>query len=241
MCILSTGLPFDFVSSDFSVLHRCPTSSASRPFVSHLNSGTSSCPKIHILLANARSLFHKMSTLRALVLVHNPDVICITESWGNADIPDSSYHVAGFNLYRCDRVFGRGGGVLLFVKNKLVSCECKPNFCTGESCEVISCRISSSTGTVDNDILLVCVYRPPHHVLSDSVFMSYLQAIVEVSDRVIICGDFNCLDIDWATLHSSSQSTPLHDWAMNNFLVQGVTLPTRPVSNAVLDLISPLF
>ncbi len=74
---------------------------------------TSSRSTLNVFLTNARSLCSKMDVLRARVLLHNPGVICITESWGNYHIPDSSFHIDGYNLYRCDREVGRGGGVLI--------------------------------------------------------------------------------------------------------------------------------
>ncbi|MEL7308327.1 MAG: reverse transcriptase domain-containing protein, partial [Pseudomonadota bacterium] len=165
--------------------------------------------------------------------MHNPNVICITETWGNNQIPDSSFFVPGYNMYRRDRECGRGGGVLLYVKDCLLSHSF--NFFINEMCEAISCKISCDSA--DGDILFVCVYRPPHHVLVNSSLIDYLKDIVEVSNNFVICGDFNCPDINWSLLHRSSQSSPLFDWAMNNFLVQGVTSPTRPASGSILDLV----
>ena len=68
------------------------------------------------LYMNARSLRHKMQVLFAVVEAIRPDVIGITETWGNDDIPDTEFSIPGFSLFRADRAGNcRGGGVLLLV------------------------------------------------------------------------------------------------------------------------------
>ena len=47
-----------------------------------------------------------------------PDIVGVTESWGNDDISDSEFNLPGFSVFRADRGNGhRGGGVLLLVNN----------------------------------------------------------------------------------------------------------------------------
>ena len=61
--------------------------------------------------ANAQSLKRKMSELLTTTEALSPDVIGITESQGDEDLPDSEFTVPGFTMFRSDRVTGhRGGG-----------------------------------------------------------------------------------------------------------------------------------
>jgi len=50
------------------------------------------------LYMNARSLRYKMQELFAVVEAIRPDVIGITETWGNDDIPDTEFSIPGFSL-----------------------------------------------------------------------------------------------------------------------------------------------
>ena len=194
-----------------------------------------SCTDLLIFLTNARSLVCKMDALKAYALLYNPHVICVTETWGTPDLPDSFFSLNGYRLYRCDRESGRGGGVLTYVKETLFS----RNFTcfSSEGCEVITCKISLGT----DDILIACVYRPPSHVLFNSALITYLYQVSQTASPLVICGDFNCPDIDWITLSRPESFSPLLEWAMNNFLVQHVSSPTRPASSSLLDLVfSPI-
>ena len=48
-----------------------------------------------------------------------PDLICITESWANANIGDGEINMNGYTVFRRDRKNRIGGGVLLYVKNNI--------------------------------------------------------------------------------------------------------------------------
>ena len=51
---------------------------------------------LKILYYNARSLLPKFDELLILADSHNPDVICITESWLSVDIQDSEILIPGY-------------------------------------------------------------------------------------------------------------------------------------------------
>ena len=48
---------------------------------------------------------------------HNPDVICITESWLSVDIQDSEILIPGYQSLRHDRN-RHGGGILMYVSHR---------------------------------------------------------------------------------------------------------------------------
>ena len=47
------------------------------------------------------------------------DLFFITESWLTAAIPDAMVCPPGYSVQRCDRLFTKGGGVLLIYKQHL--------------------------------------------------------------------------------------------------------------------------
>ena len=65
---------------------------------------------------------NKRDEINSLLIEHSIDILGITESWTNEDIEDSEIKFEGFTLFRRDRVNlpkERGGGVLLYVNEKL--------------------------------------------------------------------------------------------------------------------------
>jgi hypothetical protein len=75
-------------------------------------------------------------------------------------------------------------------------------------------------------------------VFDDKNLIDYLYDICNRSDGdLLICGDFNCPEIQWTPAGSQIGNHPLVDWCMDNFLTQHVMTATRPGSNSVLDLV----
>ncbi len=73
-----------------------------------------------ILLANVQSLDNKLCELWARILYQRETrdccVICLTETWMSAMVPDSAIELTGFSMHRSDRAKeltgkSRGGGV----------------------------------------------------------------------------------------------------------------------------------
>ena len=77
---------------------------------------------LSVFYANAQSIMNKMCDLEVLASEQSPDIIAVTESWMNSDIPDASVSLNGYTLFRKDRQDtknGRGGDILLYSKTEL--------------------------------------------------------------------------------------------------------------------------
>ena len=68
---------------------------------------------------NARSLIPKLDELCLLVETHQPDIVCIIETWLDHNISDNEIHLPGFQLYWLDRNRG-GGGVFMYAQHNLI-------------------------------------------------------------------------------------------------------------------------
>ncbi len=83
-----------------------------------------------ILLANVQSLDNKLCELRARISYQRETrdccVICLTETWMSAMVPDSAIELTGFSVHRSDRtkkLTGKsrgGGGGCLFLYQQLM-------------------------------------------------------------------------------------------------------------------------
>jgi hypothetical protein len=73
----------------------------------------------NVMLLNARSLINKTDELELLVITNDIDIACITETWLKETVPDKAVAVSGMTLVRNDRTYGTGGGVALYVNNKI--------------------------------------------------------------------------------------------------------------------------
>ncbi len=79
-----------------------------------------------ILLANVQSLDNKLCELRVRISYQRETrdccVICLTETWMSAMVPDSAIELTGFSVHHSDRTKeltgkSRGGGVCFYITN----------------------------------------------------------------------------------------------------------------------------
>lgn len=108
-----------------------------------------------VVFTNIRSVLNKRDELQNFIESAQADVIVLTETWLNPDIEDNELFdsVASFNVYRCDRVGRRGGGVLIAVRNTLSSFRVNVSTCL----ETLWVSIDSKHS---RNLFGVC-YRPP--------------------------------------------------------------------------------
>ena len=115
---------------------------------------------------------------------HNPDVICIVETWLCADVLDSEIALPGYQVYGRDRN-RHGGGVLIYVRNNFV-CNILPS---ADNLEIITVSICHGPSKV----FISLFYQPPNSLLqvSEDLFL-YLQSLnVGSFYKYILLGDFN--------------------------------------------------
>ena len=77
--------------------------------------GNTSKSEIKCVCLNARSIINKKTELNIMVDDIKPHIIGITESWANNDITNAEFGLAGYVMFRKDRIGRRGGGVLVYI------------------------------------------------------------------------------------------------------------------------------
>ncbi len=60
-----------------------------------------------------------INELELLIKMKEADIVYITEIWLKDTIPDDAIDFLGMNLCRHDRVNGAGGGVAIFINNRI--------------------------------------------------------------------------------------------------------------------------
>ena len=148
---------------------------------------------LKVFYCNARSIRNKIEELRGIIAMEELDIIGITESWANADDLSDLFEISGYNLFRCDRLNKKGGGVLLYVRSDLNCIEL--NFqCETQGIESVWIKL---TNLKNRHLVLGNVYRPPNCSIEQDVMLCNLIREACQNNEVIIMGDFNFPNIDW--------------------------------------------
>ena len=136
---------------------------------------------------NASSIVSKMDELRRMVDDTQPDIIGITETWTKPDMGDAEFGLAGYKMFRKDRLVkrGEGGGVMLYFKEHIQAYEIHIEAVAGFS-EAIWCNLESQ----GSKTIVGVVYRCPSTITHAS------------RGECLIIGGFNHPDIRWNYLDS---------------------------------------
>ena len=186
--------------------------------------------------SNVRSLLPKVDYFRNYVSVYEPSVIGVTESWLSRDVPSSLFCPTNYNIYRKDRLYAKGGGSLILVRNDTVSHSVPLPISDSCKIDAVACRIALQQGEA---LGVLCVYRPPNITDDENAGLLAIMTAFLSNDfqSCIILGDFNFPDIQWPCSASCGQSEQFLHFVQDYFLQQHVLLPTRRSSNSVLDLV----
>ena len=193
--------------------------------LSHLHNST-----LSIVYFNARSVFRKLDNLKLVCAIHQPDVICIVESWLDKEISDSELSLDGYNVSRVDRN-RHGGGILIFVKSTLVL---KVVFNGNCNLELLIVSVSNSC---NRQCCIGVLYRPPdsNHLVLDNVNHVLCTMDHTLFSNFVLLGDFN---IDY-----NNTSHPFHHHLLGFMstlcLTQVVSEPTclSSHSSTLIDLV----
>ena len=159
-------------------------------------------------------------------------VIGFSETWLNSSTIDT-YGIEGYSHVGLTRESGKGGGVSLFIWDKMVHCE-MPELTT--MCDCIEC-VFVEVNYMNYRYIVGVVYRPPNSNTVD--FNDSIQDILEkIAHRpCFIMGDFN-LDLLKHELHRPTEK--FLDIMYANSYIPMINRPTR-VTRDTCTLIDNIF
>ena len=183
-----------------------------------------------ILHLNCGSMLNKTEEIQLIIDTLNPDILCITETWLDHSVPAQGHVPRGYKIIRKDRSddfkqkYGRnrGGGIAVIYKEHL-KIE-KKNYMTDEVEEILWVHVK-----VKQSFMLGVVYRNEYTDLmkeneaAECKIEENVRRASEISDRLIITGDFNIDDSDT----SSNLTKQLNNIYNSYSLVQLIRKPTR--------------
>ena len=109
--------------------------------------------------------------LQKLLTDSNLDYLGLSETWLTPTTPSGIFNIPEYNVFRRDRTNGKGGGVLLYVKNNI---QCKQMDLPNNALECVAVTISLSPEMSFNIIVL---YRPPNE---KDTFFDDLKEVLKI-------------------------------------------------------------
>lgn len=148
------------------------------------------------LYTNSDSLLNKRDELQALIEIHDPDVIAITEvSPKNCryEVQECEIALEGYDLFHT--LDKKGRGIALHVKDYMKASICEELVSDFEESIFVECRLGAEK------LMIGLVYRRGQSTNenNDKLNDILLKASNMKPHNLLILGDFNFKEIDWST------------------------------------------
>ena len=183
-----------------------------------------------VLNINIRGLYSKQTNLKNLIddielRGQPPTVITISETWLTQHSPTPD--IPGYKLFRKDRLHKKGGGVAIFVSNRLQSREVNteiPDPTTFEYCAV------EVKGRKD-PVIICSLYRPPNTTVKTflSEYNKLLKQLKRSTSEIIIGLDHN---LDFLQSDKHKDTNEFIEMLLSHQQVPTITRPTRIASQS---------
>jgi hypothetical protein len=193
--------------------------------------------------------YGKIKLIQDLLSDSDSLFIALTETHLNENVLSAELNIENYTLFRSDRINRKCGGVALYVKDGLGSCE-ELKF-SNEYCECLIVKIQKMK------TIVITVYRPPscdgvHFENTLEVIQNYLTNNMCGEFKLFFAGDFNFPFIRWlnndqraapgsyligsgSTTAVTAQAKKLLELTDDYFLTQIIEKPTR--NENILDLV----
>lgn len=144
------------------------------------------------------------------MLACDSDVILLTETWLHNNVLSSEFFGDKYNVYRCDRIGTRGGGVLIAVDAKYRSEEL-PFKSPITDVDLIAVKVYNSY----NSIILINLYIPPSQTtfMYEGLFDCLENYCCNSDLPTVLTGDFNIPELQ--NYYESNRFSPLCNLLQN--------------------------
>lgn len=203
--------------------------------MNHSSIGTLSPGALKICTWNPRSILNKRIELETLIMNHNPDVVCLSETWLTPENPN--WELKGFITFRHDRHYARGGGTLILCRRELVAGKIDLEDWCVDNFEIKTVGIQTTIGR----IVVVSIYVAPNNRICEE---SWNRLFIQISQfpHVVVTGDFNAHSPLWGNDNYNNNGFSLTN-TLSDFplIVMNDDTPTyhniRTGYSSVLDLV----
>lgn len=193
---------------------------------------------LQFIYFNARSLCPKLGAIRHDLINKHVGVVGITETW-LSDETDSFVAIPGYQIYRNDRIYGRGGGTCVYIRNDLYSTAGTRSI-SQKLVEIQNITLTGERGSGHKvkPIEVVLIYCPPRgrDVEAFELIVEFISNITQLENKdLLIMGDLN-----WDYLDKSNLGSKMIDDLMSEFdLTLHVNISTRvsKEKSSLLDLL----
>lgn len=145
---------------------------------------------LKIMFWNVRGIKGHMKELQNTL--KDLDIFIGVETWLNQKVKDSAIKFQGFFTIRKDRIYAKGGGIVIFVRKNIAFYELKTIAMPDQSVEILGIRITNTTPAFN---LFAC-YRTPGSNLSQDQWYK-ITSFIDTNDNSILMGDFNAHHRVW--------------------------------------------
>lgn len=171
--------------------------------------------KLTVMEWNAQSVRPKVPELQEVLDRLEVDIIMLNETHLR---PSDTLFLAGYTIYRNDRIGRRGGGVAIGIKHHIPHKAVPHTDTTG--IENISIMVSSNSFNG----VFTSIYQPKH----DPSFKSDIRKLTRRNAEYFIFGDFNAKNRHWNCRGSNKAGTELYqELIRGDFLIHYPTEPTH--------------
>ena len=131
-------------------------------------------------------------------------LIGISETWLQDNTCDL-FHLDGYDFFETHRTTKTGGGVGLFINEKIKFCK-RPDLChLDDYMECVTIEVENKSFNMDKDMIVSVIYRPPN--TETGVFVETINAFIEKikpeNKYCYLMGDYNINILNFAT-HSAT-------------------------------------
>ncbi len=157
----------------------------------------------------------------------NPDIVLLCETWLAPNSSNGFLNIQGYSiemrLDRTDTSRGRGGGLIIYIKNGLTIAPLDISNSV-KQCLLFKCQ----------EINFALIYRSPNaHRAETANIVNLLSCL---PSNTIVIGDLNYPSIDWVGKTAHNLGKTFLDGCIENNFDQHVLFPTHNRGN-ILDLV----
>jgi len=171
---------------------------------------------MRIIFWNANGLKNKRDSLELFVEDQREDVVLICETHLR---PAENPRMKNYDMFRCDRQNGLGGGVAIYVKRSIQ----KQPLAEPQLTNLEACGVGIQTAHAGL-IKFYAAYNPPNRQLMETDLLELLDD----ESPVIVAGDLNAKHVSWNSRVANSRGNVLFQFASErNIQVLGPIEPTH--------------